>query len=273
MASSQYGNYYVQERIATGGMAGLFLAAGHSGQFVALRVLQPQHLKSRVHVRQFMVGCEVLSLLNHPSIPKYFGQGRQADGLPWVAMEYVPSPNMRERQRDDQEELWVQSASLLLSMAAGLNHIHERGYLHMDFKPENLLVMPHGQVKIIDFDLAIKRPTRLTKLPLAGTAVYMAPELLLEQPTDERADIFAFGAVAFELVTGKKPFGAGTAQEMRNKARLGTPYKELPSICDLNVKASRKLDRVIRACLAKDLKARYPVMSLVLRDLQSMPKS
>lgn len=271
MATLQFGPYYVQERIATGGTAHLYLASSSTRQLVAIRALQPDHLKSRVHRNQFLFGCYVLSNLSHSNIPIYFTHGRTDEDQPWVAMEYIPYPNMREKLRESaSSDLWVNHLSLLKSMAAGLSHIHSRGFLHLDFKPENLLVQPEGAVKIIDFDLAQKRPRRPAKLPLAGTAVYMAPELLLEQPTDERADVFSFGATAFEMLTGRKPFGAGTPQEMRNKARLGTPYKEFPHLYDLNVKVSRKLDRIIRTCLAKDLKDRYPVMSLVLRDLQEV---
>ncbi len=251
-------------------MAHLFLAHNESGLSVAIRALQPQHLRSRIHLRQFNFGCKVLEHLDHPSFPRYYDQGKQRDGLPWVAMEYVPAPNLRERLHDGQQQLLLQQQSLLYSMAAGLSHIHERGFLHMDFKPENLLVLPTGHVKIIDFDLALPRPMKLIKLPLAGTAVYLAPEVLLGQKSDERADIFAFGATAFELLTGRKPFGSGTPQEMFQRAKFGTAFDKPPSILDVNPKFPPKLDRIIRSCLAKNLMTRYPVMSLVVRDLQAL---
>ncbi len=270
MTNLEFGDYYIQERTAIGGMANLYLAKNRDGLLVALRALQPQFLKNRVQVRQFCFGCKVLSNLNHASIPKYFIHGKRDDGLPWVAMEYVPSPNLREKLHLSAELLWNQHLSLLLSMAMGLSHIHERGYLHMDFKPENLLVWPSGQAKIIDFDLAVRRPLRLTRLPLAGTAIYMAPELLLRQPTDERADIFSFGVTAFELLTGRKAFGSGTTQEMFNRAKIGADFETPPSTLDFNPKVSPKLDHIIRGCLAKNLKDRYPVMSLVARDLQAL---
>ena len=272
MNASQFGNFQIQKQIAFGGMAYLYLAANSDGQSVVVRVLQPRHAQSRTHIRQFEFGAELLSELNHPSIPIYYDRGQQ-DGLPWVAMEYIPHPSLRQMLKDEVKELFINHFSLISSMATGLDHLHEHGYLHMDFKPENVLILPTGEVKIIDFDLAMPRPPKPIPLPMAGTPAYIAPEILLKQPADERADIFAFGLTAFELLTRRKAFGAGTAQEMYAQAKTGTVFDKVPSVCDLNPLVSSKLDRVIRGCLAKDPKARYPVMKLVVRDLQATQSS
>jgi serine/threonine-protein kinase len=139
--------------------------------------------------------------------------------------------------------------------------------MHLDFKPENVLITRNGNVQIIDFDLAQpipEKPKRMSKNP--GTPAYMAPEQLQRQPIDPRADIFAYGVAAYELVTNHKPFPGETPGEilMRQLDQSGPtlPHKHNPDILPM-------LEKIILKCIEREPDKRYPYMSVLVRELQS----
>jgi serine/threonine-protein kinase len=152
-------------------------------------------------------------------------------------------------------------------MAIGLSHVHESGFMHLDFKPENVLVTRNGGVRLIDFDLAQpipEEPKKMAKNP--GTPGYMAPEQLQRLPIDSRADIFAYGVAAYELLTNQKPFPGETPGEIL--ARQLDPAGPTPPR-EHNPELPAALEKVVLKCLAREPDKRYPFMSVLVRDLQS----
>jgi serine/threonine-protein kinase len=152
-------------------------------------------------------------------------------------------------------------------MAVALEHVHDHGYMHLDFKPENVIVTRNGGVRLVDFDLAQPKPDKPKKLSKnPGTPPYMAPEQMLRQPLDHRADIFAFGVTAYELLTYQKPFPGETLAEVvqLQRARGGTfftPREHNPDI-------PFPLEKAILRCLEYDPDKRYPIMSSLVHDLK-----
>jgi serine/threonine protein kinase len=267
MLDSTFAGYTVLERINRGGMADIYLAADRDGRQRVLRVLLPTlrfHWTSR---RRFRWGCEVESRLDHPNVARCFEYGT-FHGRLYAVLEYVPGPNLKECILRSDPMLGQQRLHLLVGMASGLAHIHEHGFLHLDFKPENVLVTRGADAKIIDFDLAIERPSEPKRVRrLSGTPAYLAPEQIHRQPVDERADIFAFGLTAYEMLTGKKPVTGNTFQEvMRKYANFEHHLKPLRAHVD---DIPHAIERVVLKCLERDVARRYPSMSLVVRDLQS----
>ena len=267
MVGTTFANYTVVQRLNHGGMADVYLVTDSQDRRFALRVLLPElrfHWRER---RRFRWGCAVNRHFDHPNIVHIFDDGKFR-GLRYCVIEYVAGPNLKECILRADPQLRPQRQKLLTGLAAGLAHIHDRGYLHLDFKPENVLTTLTYDPKIIDFDLAIPRPDRPKKAAkLSGTPIYLAPEQILRQPVDERADIFAFGLTAYEMMTGKKPITGNTLDEVISKyanfdQHLKPPRTHAPDIMP-------GLERVILKCLAKDVTRRYPSMGLVLRDLQS----
>ena len=158
-------------------------------------------------------------------------------------------------------------AQILIDMAVGLNDVHESGFMHLDFKPENVLVTPNGNVRLIDFDLAQpipEKPKKMSKNP--GTPGYMAPEQLQRKPIDARVDIFAFGVAAYELVTNHKPFPGETLAEILG-AQL-EPASPVPPR-EHNAGIPVALEKIILKCLARDPDRRHPFVSVLVRELQS----
>ena len=168
MVGTTFANYTVVERLNHGGMADVFLIADAKDQRFALRVLLPElrfHWRER---RRFRWGCSVNRRFDHPNVVHLFEEGKFR-GLRYAVLEHVEGPNLKECILRADPQLRPNRLKLLTGMAAGLSHIHERGFLHLDFKPENVLTTWTYDPKIIDFDLAIPRPDRPTNLSRART--------------------------------------------------------------------------------------------------------
>jgi serine/threonine protein kinase len=269
-ATNTFGPYRLHELINSGGMADLWLASNQKEESYALRIM---HRRLRFNFRakkRFVRGCEILSQLhNHQGVIGYFDHGK-IEGSPYLLMEYVEGANLREMLHHNDPVLVEKVWSILEEMAVALEHVHESGFMHLDYKPENLMLTRNGQIRLIDFDLALPRPEKAAKLgKYGGTPAYMAPELLLGKPMDHRADIFAYGVAAYELLTRRRPF-VGDSDEEGLRKQLDYQY-ELLSPREHNPDLSVAMEKVILKCLERDPDKRYPYMSVVIRDLQAAP--
>jgi serine/threonine-protein kinase len=151
-------------------------------------------------------------------------------------------------------------------MASGLEQVHESGFIHLDFKPENVLVTRSGGVRLIDFDLAQAKPDGPQKMArYPGTPAYMAPEQLRHQPIDQRADIFAFGVSVYEVLTGQKPFPGETPDEILRRQLSGPPV--LPR--EHNGEIPLAVEKLVLKCLKPDMEARYFDMTMAQRDVRA----
>src|SRR5260221_4456136 len=261
------GKYYPQELINSGGMAEIWLVTDGRGKPFALRKLKRELRFNLLARRRFVRGCEVLSKLNESEfIVGYVEHGR-ADGILYMVMDYVEAANLKELFARQDPILAENVAQILIDMAAGLEHVHESGFMHLDFKPENVLVTRNGNVRLIDFDLALpipEKPVKLSKNP--GTPGYMSPEQLKREPVDPRADIFAFGVSAYELVTNHKPFpGETPAEILAAQMDNSTPVP----VREHNPEIPVALEKVILKCLAREPDRRYPFISVLAADLQA----
>jgi len=155
----------------------------------------------------------------------------------------------------------------LIDTAIALEHVHDSGFMHLDFKPENVLVTRNGNIRLVDFDLAHLRPSkpkRMWRNP--GTPPYMAPEVIRREPMDHRADIFSFGVVAYEMLTYRKPFPGESAEEVlraQMEHNLALPSQHNPDI-------HLELEKIIMRCLEFDSEKRYPDMSMVVHALEAV---
>jgi serine/threonine-protein kinase len=205
------------------------------------------------------------SVQSHPNVIGYFEHGK-IDGRLYCLMEYVEGANLKELFARHDPVMTENVAQIILDMAEGLEHIHESGHIHLDFKPENVLVSRNASVRVVDFDLAqplAEAPIKLTKNP--GTPAYMPPEQLRGDPIDQRADVFAFGVAAYELLTNAKPFPGEHVNEILQcqleRAQFQTPRQLNPDI-------PVGMERAILKCLENDPNKRYPFMSVLVRDLK-----
>jgi serine/threonine-protein kinase len=182
-------------------------------------------------------------------------------------MDYVESSNLKILLSRGDDVLAENVAQIIIDMALGLEQVHDSGFIHLDFKPENILVTRNAGVRLIDFDLARVKPVEPKKMSgkNPGTPAYMAPEHLQNLAIDQRADIFAFGVTAYEVLTTQKPFPGDTPDEILRKQL----NDECVAPRDLNPDIPAAMEKLILKCLKRDMDERYPYMSVVVRDLMA----
>ncbi|HYY97973.1 MAG TPA: serine/threonine-protein kinase, partial [Pyrinomonadaceae bacterium] len=215
-------HYRVMESLGAGGMGAVYKAYDEKlHRVVALKLLPPEYTSNEERRRRFLQEARAASVLSHPHILTVYEFGEDG-GRPYMAMEYVEGATLREKIKS--RALPVGEAlGLATQIAEGLAKAHEAGVIHRDLKPENLMVSLDGYVKILDFGIAKMMPRRgraaaadsaqktLVRVQtqtgaILGTVNYMSPEQLLGQRVDLRCDIFSFGVVLCEMLTGAYPF-------------------------------------------------------------------
>ena len=248
-------------------MAAIYIARDADKRIVVIRCLREDFAPRTKWRKSFLKGADILAKLDHPNIIRIL---EVHDRPPYyMVIEYVDAKNLRSLILN--RDLLIETHRLLLlrQMASALYYIHSMGYLHLDFKPDNLLVRTDASVKLIDFDLVTthqRRPARLRELE--GTPFYIPPEALRNRRVDERADIYAFGVTAYEMINYYKPFHADTLGKARRAQHdpIVKPAAFRPSASDV----PPALQSLIFKCLAKAPVDRYPSMSLVMKDLEDL---
>jgi serine/threonine protein kinase len=267
-SSGPFGRFYLQELINSGGMAEIWLATDERHKPYALRRLHERLRFNFLARRRFMRGAEILSKIgDHDRIIGYVEHGK-ISGRPYLLMDYVEASNLKELYAQHDPVLLENVAQILIDMAEGLEHMHDNGFMHLDFKPENVLVTRNANVRLVDFDLAqpiSEKPKKASKQN-PGTPAYMAPEQLLIQPITPRVDIFAYGVAAYELLTNQKPFPGDTPAEILAKQLDRSEFIEPRQ---LNPDMPISLQKVILRCLERDPERRYPFIGMMVRELQA----
>lgn len=259
LIGQKLGHYRIVEEIGAGGMGVVYRARDeHLDRDVAVKVLPAGMLGDESARKRFRKEAHSLSKLNHPNIATVYDFDSQ-QGIDYLVMEYVPGITLRNRVSEG-PLAEVEVIRLGTQLAKGLTAAHERGIVHRDLKPENLRLTLEGRLKILDFGLAeLIRP--LTDLrttdssisPIAGTLPYMAPEQVLGGHVDQRADLFSFGIVLYEMSTGQHPFA-----EVEPSHVAAAILHRLPAPpASMNPEVSAELGRIILKCLEKEPEKRY----------------
>jgi len=262
---ARIGSYEVVDLLGAGGMGEVYRAHDAKlGRSVAIKVLNVDTEASAAAVRRFEQEARTASALNHPGIVTIHDTGR-SDGHFYIVMELIDGVTLRHLLRRGLPPL-KKVLQMAGQLADALAKAHDAGVVHCDLKPENVMVTADGHLKIVDFGLAkLSEPprdlgpsddsaaTQSARVVLAGTAGYMAPEQVRGEPTDARADQFAFGAIRYELATGTRAFHRSTSVET-----LSMILNEDPAP-PLTVKQGLPLPLIwtIERCLSKDPAHRY----------------
>ena len=258
------------QEIFSGGVAKLTLCVADDGRQLVLRELLPRNIFNwRLH-RGFVHGTRIRETLSPHENIVYSVERGYTGVCPHEIIEYVSGANLRRLIQERAPVTRDRSFEILRLAAAGLAHVHRNGLIHLDVKAENFLVQIHEDtvlVKLTDFDLS--RPAHNARLRhKSGTEVYMAPEQLRHGIVSPQADIFAFGVMAYDLVTGRMPFQGSTAKERRWR-QMSESYTLTPP-CKHNPELTPRLEWVILRCLEKDPAKRFPSMPYLHKELSEM---
>jgi serine/threonine protein kinase len=256
--------YLVEKRIGAGGFGAVYLALDLEllSKPVVVKLLNEKSLKNEWVVGKFLHEIEALVRIDHPSVVQVFASGKMQDGNPFIVMEYIEGISLRSIMEKSLTGMdFERVAKLIHQLGHALTAAHDKGIIHRDLKPENILIRTLNdrseQVKIIDFGIAKVKDSRLApstvNAEIVGTIVYMAPEQLNARPVSGATDTYSLGAIAYEMLTGRRPFNPDTAFQLAEIQRGGVKIR--PS--DLRSSISPKVDAVIMQALAYIPEKRY----------------
>jgi len=277
---TKLGPYEILGAIGAGGMGEVYRAKdARLGRTVAIKVLPSSFAADRERLQRFAQEARSAAALNHPNILSIFDIGDGESGSPYVVSELLEGETLRDRLRNG--PLPTRKAiEYALQTARGLAVAHEKGIVHRDLKPENLFITEDNRVKILDFGLAkltapesnghgADAPTvqAVTEPGLImGTDGYMAPEQVRGKPADQRSDIFAFGAILYEMVSGKRAFHGETAADTMSAILK----EDVPELAETARNVPPGLDRIVRHCLEKSPTQRFQSTGDLAFDLESL---
>ena len=274
LCSALAGRYAITREIGAGGMAIVYLAQDlRHHRPVAVKVLRAE-LAAALGPERFLREIEIAAQLQHPHILPLYDSG-VADGFLFYVMPFIEGQSLRARLAHDVELPIVEAVRILSDVADALAHAHHHGLVHRDIKPDNVLISGRHAL-VADFGVA-KAVSQATSESLTttagvsmGTPAYMAPEQAVADPhIDHRADVYAFGVLAYEILTGRPPFTAGTAQAVLSEHLTKDPMP----ITDLRPSVPRQLAGIVMRCLQKRPADRWQGMEELLPQLESLATS
>jgi eukaryotic-like serine/threonine-protein kinase len=295
-SGSRLGPYEILGQIGAGGMGEVYRAKDpRLGRDVAIKVLPASFSADADRLRRFEQEAKAAGVLNHPNITIVYDIGANStDGAPYVVQELLEGETLRSELAGGRFST-RKAIDFATQIAHGLAAAHDKGIVHRDLKPENLFVTKEGRVKILDFGLALVRPldaagreqtaashhprarNEFTAAPtveapltepgvIMGTLGYMSPEQIKGKPADGRSDIFAFGAILYEMLSGKRAFHADSAGETMAAILKEDP----PDLSVTNQNISPGLERVVRHCIEKNPERRFQSAHDLAFDLESL---
>ena len=281
LEGTQLGPYTVVRPLGAGGMGEVYLASDpRLEREVAIKVLPFEFSFDPERLERFQREAKLLASLNHPNIATIYGLEEGDGGVRCLILERIEGETLEERLKAGALPLAV-ALELAIQLADALDAAHERGVIHRDLKPGNIMVTPRGQLKVLDFGLAKRShphapdapPTALGNYDgeeIVGTPGYMSPEQIQAQPQDSRTDVFAYGCMLYEMLAGRPAFAGSNTLEL-----TAATLHETPDWAALPADAAGPLQPMLDNCLAKEPEQRTLSMAAVrgaLRDLQDAGK-
>jgi len=265
------GRYEIDSVLGEGGMAKVFRGTDKVlGRTVAVKVLAPHFAKDQQFVARFRREAQAAAALNHPNVVSVYDTGSE-DGIHWIVMEYVDGRTLKDVIREEGRLLPERAVEIAQSVCMALASAHEKGLVHRDIKPGNIMLTPSGETKVMDFGIAratAGADTLTQTAAVLGTAAYLSPEQAQGKPVDARSDIYAVGCVLFEMLTAHPPFEGESPVAIAYKHVRETPTP--PSRFNRDV--PKELDAIVLKCLAKNPDNRYQTTREMAEDLHRLAR-
>ena len=266
----EVGQYKIEKLLGAGGMGEVYLAEDtRLNRKVAIKFLSPTREPNEQAQRRLLREARAAAKLDHPNVCAIYEVNDV--GLPFIVMPYVEGETLDLRLKRQRMEL-SEALSIATQVADALTEAHAQRIVHRDIKPANIIITPRGQAKVMDFGLAKMNPvdtrqahSSMLTTPglIMGTLPYMSPEQVKGEELDERTDIFSFGVVLYEMLTGNQPFECGSGAATAAAILTRDP----PPVTQFVPNSPAELQLIVQRCLEKELKSRYQLMSGVASDL------
>lgn len=263
--------YLIGERIARGGMASVFKATDKRlDREVAIKVMHQGLGDDQQFTERFVREARSAAKLNHRNVVSVFDQGTDGE-ITYLVMEYVPGRTLRDLMRDEAPMPAYRALELLEQVLIALSAAHAAKIIHRDVKPENVLITPDGEVKVADFGLAraVSAATTATGGTLIGTVSYLAPEIVTNDGTDARSDVYACGAMLYEMLTGTKPHSGDSPIQIAYKhvhEDIGPPSAVQPGIPPY-------VDALVARATVRDRDQRSTDARVMLQQVRSVQRA
>ena len=263
--------YVIGERIARGGMASVFLAVDERlDREVAVKVMHTGLGDDGQFTDRFVREARAAAKLNHRNVVSVFDQGRDGD-VTYLVMEYVPGRTLRDVMRHEAPMPALRTMQLTEQILIALSAAHGAKLIHRDVKPENVLISPDGEVKVADFGLAraVSSATTATGGTLIGTVSYLAPEIVLHDGADARSDVYAVGAMMYEMLTGQKPHGGDSPIQVAYKH----VHEDIGPPSDIQEGIPDYVDALIARATVRDRDQRSTDARVLLQQVRSVRRA
>jgi len=287
----RFGAYRVVESLGSGALSTIYKAVQEPlGRVVALKALKTQIAPTSSFAEQLDREAKILRDLLHPNVVLLLDAARTEAGRPFLVLEYVEGPSLQQLLAKKRALSVEASLAIALGIAAALSHVHERGVVHRDVKPGNVLLSPTGTVKILDFGIAQRARTASLSDTLGaegitpsgriapeavkdafGTPAYMSPEQILGDFVDGRSDLFSLGVVLYQMLSGSRPFEAESATARPEEPRSAAQRIRRDAPAPLRGRAPhvpRSVERIVMHLLEKSPADRYESAEGVIERLQ-----
>ncbi len=265
------GRYDIKELIGVGGMANVYKAVDIiENRIVAVKILKEEYLSNDEFLRRFRNESKAIALLSHPNIVKIYDVSL-GDGIQYLVMEYVDGITLKEYIEQQHVLKWKEAVHFTVQILRALQHAHDKGIVHRDIKPHNIMLLQDGTIKVMDFGIArFARDDGRTMTDKAiGSVHYISPEQARGDVTDEKSDIYSVGVMLFEMLTGKLPFDSDSAVSVALMQMQAVP--KMPR--QLNETIPEGLEEITVRAMQKDPAQRYQSAAEMLRDIDEFKRN
>ena len=262
--------YEILERIGTGGMAIVYKAKCHRlNRLVAIKILKSDLAQNEEFRRRFNAESQAVAQLSHPNIVSVYDVSRGGD-MEYIVMELIDGITLKQYMEKRGQLNWRESLHFITQIMRGLSHAHSRGIIHRDIKPQNIMVLRDGSVKVADFGIACLADSAQTLTQEAlGSVHYISPEQARGDRPDARSDIYSSGVVLYEMLTGRLPFEGESAVAVAIQHLSSIPLAPR----EINPDIPEQLELICMKALAPDLEHRYQSADAMIADLEAFRKN
>lgn len=260
------GRYEIVELIGVGGMADVYKAKDiMENRVVAVKILKSEFSENDEFVRQFRNESKAIAVLSHPNIVRIFDVGYEND-MQYIVMEYIDGITLKEYIEQQGLLKWRDCVHFTIQILRALQLAHDRGIVHRDIKPQNVMLMSDGSIKVMDFGIAMfSRQDHTLSEKTMGSVHYVSPEQARGTRTDEKSDIYSVGVMMYEMLTGRKPFDGDTPVSVALKHMNEEPPKPTTYVSSLY----EGLEEIILHAMEKESSKRYQSASEMIRDIEA----